>query len=326
MSKAILVHETGGPDALNWESVKLPELQDGQVLIRHTAIGFNMIDTYFRKGLYPIKLPFIPGGEAAGIIEETCGDTGDLETGQHVCYLSSTAELGTYCEKNVVNAGRLVAIPDDISDEIAAAALLKGLTAWALLRKVFPVSPDISILVYAAAGGVGSILCQWARHLGARVIGVVGSEKKIDAARKFRCHVVIVRGRDNVVEKVRDLTGGRGVQVVYDSLGKDTFDTSLDCLAKLGMMVSYGNATGPVGPVDLLTLMRKGSLFLTRPQLFHYIEERELLMQAAAELFGIIRAGVVTVEVNQRFALKDAAEAHRVVESKMTTGSTILIP
>lgn len=324
MSSAIVVHQTGGPEVMQWLEFPVPDVAAGQVRIKHTAIGFNMIDTYRRKGLYPLPLPFIPGSEAAGIVEETAGDVSLVKVGDHVVYASTG--IGAYSEQRIINASELVRLPDHVSDDVAAASFLKGLTVWALLFKVRQLRAGDSILVYAAAGGVGTILCQWAKLLGARVIGVVGSEDKVAVARQNGCDEVINYNQTDIAKTVKTLTAGKGVDVVYDSLGQATFNASLDSLRPCGLMVSYGNATGPVQAFDILELMRKGSLFLTRPQLFSYISTRAELEQGANALFDVIRSGAVSVKIRQRYDLKDAAKAHVVVESKQTTGATLLIP
>lgn len=323
MTNAIVVHQTGGPEVMQWESIPLPELQAGQVRIRHTVIGFNMIDTYRRKGLYPMQLPFVPGSEAAGVVEAVAEDVSLLQPGDRVVY--SVPESGSYCQQRVMPASKLIRLPDDIPDEVAAASFLKGLTVWALLKKVKPVQPGDCILVYAAAGGVGSLMCQWAKNLSARVIGVVGSDDKMLIAQQYGCDDVINYNKSDIAARVKHYTDGKGVDVVYDSMGQATFKASLDSLKPLGMMVSFGNATGPVPPVDVLDLMRRGSLFLTRPTLFNYIATRSELEQGASDLFEHIRKGIVKVSINQRFSLQQAVQAHIAVESKQTTGATILI-
>jgi len=324
-TNAIVISQTGGPEVLVWSEVDLPPVNNGQALIRHTAIGFNMVDTYVRKGLYPAELPVIPGGEAAGVIESVAADVDSFESGDRVAYIAPSSGPGTYCERRVIDVRHLIKIPAEISDEIAAACLLKGLTAWTLLRRTYPVTNNDTILVYAAAGGVGSIMCQWAKHLGAQVIGVVGSDAKMQIAADNGCDKIINRNRQDIVETVRKLTDGKGVPVVYDSLGNDTFDQSLDCLQPTGLMVSYGNATGPVAPVNILTLMQKGSLFLTRPRFSHYMQSPEDMQQAAGELFDLIKNRVIKIHIGQSFPLQDAAKAHVAAESTKTVGSTILV-
>lgn len=296
----------------------------GEVQIRHTAIGVNYIDVYDRTGLYPMALPGILGREAAGVVTAVGRRVTGFTAGTRVAYV--LPQPGAYCELRNVPAERLVRIPRAISDEQAAALMLKGLTAHYLLRRTYRVSRGETILVHAAAGGVGLLLCQWAKALGARVIGVVGSEAKAELARRHGCRHVLVAGRDEIVASVRRLTRGEGVSVVYDSVGKDTFFESLDCLRPLGMMVTYGNASGPPPAISPLELSRRGSLFLTRPTLFSYIARREDLDAAARELFSVVRSGKVRVRIGQRYALTDAAEAHRDLEARRTTGSTILLP
>lgn len=296
----------------------------GEVQIRHTAIGVNYIDVYDRTGLYPMALPGILGREAAGVVTAVGRRVTGFKAGTRVAYV--LPQPGAYCELRNVPAERLVRIPRAISDEQAAALMLKGLTAHYLLRRTYRVSRGETILVHAAAGGVGLLLCQWAKALGARVIGVVGSEAKAELARRHGCRHVLVAGRDEIVASVRRLTRGEGVSVVYDSVGKDTFFESLDCLRPLGMMVTYGNASGPPPAISPLELSRRGSLFLTRPTLFSYIARREDLDAAARELFSVVRSGKVRVRIGQRYALTDAAEAHRDLEARRTTGSTILLP
>lgn len=320
------MHETGGPDVLRWEEVDLPPVKPGQVMIRHTAVGFNMVDTYIRKGLYPADLPLIPGGEAAGVIEDMAGNVEGYNIGDRIAYVTRPGNPGACSERRVIDAQHIFMLPDGVSDEIAAASLLKGLTAWVLLYRTYPVRAGETILVYAAAGGVGSIMCQWARHIGARVIGVVGSDDKVRPALDNGCESVINRNTQDITRALRELTDGRGVPVVYDSLGKDTFEASLDCLQPTGLMVSYGNATGPVEPISILTLMQKGSLFLTRPQFFHYLKQPGDLEQGVNELFEVIQNGTVEVRIGQRFPLQDTAKAHAAAESARTTGSTVLIP
>ena len=323
-TQAIVIHETGGPEVMRLEEVDLPPVGPGEVRVRHTAIGFNMIDTYRRKGLYPMKLPYIPGSEAAGVVEEAATDVDLVRPGDRVVYASSAT--GAYACQSVIRAADLVRIPGGISDESAAACMLKGMTAWMLLHGVRRTGRGDDLLVYAAAGGVGTLLCQWAKSLSARVIGVVGSDEKADIAKRNGCDEVIVYSREDIAAAVRNLTGGRGVDVVYDSLGQATFNASLDCLKPRGLMVSYDNATGTVPPFDILELSRKGSLFLTRPQLFSYLPDRAALEQASGSLFGKIASGEVRISVNQRYPLHEAAEAHTAVEAKRTTGATVVLP
>lgn len=323
MVKAILVEETGGPEVMVWGDVELPEIGPGQAKIHHNFAGFNMIDTYMRKGLYTGQLPFVPGLEAAGVVEAVAEDVTYIQPGDRVVY--AIPQPGAYCVQRVLDARHLIRLPADISAETAAAGFLKGLTAWALLFRVSKLTEGNTILVYAAAGGVGSILCQWAKTLPIRIIGVVGSADKVVIARENGCDEVINYNETDIAAAVRELTGGAGVDVVYDSLGQATFNASLDSLKRCGLMVSYGNATGPVPPVNILELMRKGSLFLTRPQFFDYVPIRAALEEGANALFSAIRSGAVRININQRYPLTDAAQAHLAVESRQTTGSTVLV-
>jgi NADPH2:quinone reductase len=324
MPAAIRFHEHGGPEVLRIEELDPGKPAAGEVQVRHTAIGLNYIDVYDRTGLYPSKLPGGLGREAAGVITALGRGVKGFRVGERVAYVHSVS--GAYCELRNVPAERVVKVPRSISDEAAAALMLKGLTAHYLIRRTYRVARGQTILVHAAAGGVGLILCQWARSLGARVIGVVGSEAKAELAKKYGCRHVLISGRDELVPAVREITGGAGVPVVYDAVGKDTFMDSLDCLARLGMMVSYGNASGPPPAIDPLELSRRGSLFLTRPTLFNYIATRAELLAAARELFAVVRAKKVRVLIGQRYALSEAAAAHRDLEGRRTTGSTVLVP
>ena len=321
MVHAIRVHEAGGPEVLRWEEVDVGEPGPGQVRLRQTAVGLNYIDVYHRTGLYPQPLPFTPGTEAAGLVEAIGKEVTDLSVGDRV---ASAGPIGSYAEARLIDADRLVKLPDYVSDELAAAMMLQGMTARMLLRAVYEVKPGDTILVHAAAGGVGLILCQWANALGATVIGTVSTDEKAAMASAHGCHHAIVYTRQDFVAEVERITNGAKLPVVYDSVGKDTFLKSLDCLRPRGLMVSYGNASGPPDPIAPALLAQKGSLFLTRPTLFSYIATREELEQSAAELFDMVRSGKVKVEVGQRFALKDAAEAHRQLEARKTTGSTVL--
>ena len=324
MTQAIRIHAPGGPEAMHWDDVPTPEPGPAEALVHHTAIGLNYIDVYFRTGLY--KAPSLPatlGMEAAGVVSAIGADVRDLKVGDRVAY--ATGPIGAYATDRVISADRLVHLPDSISDNTAAAMMLQGLTAQYLLRRTHKVSPGETILVHAAAGGVGLILCQWAHHLGVTVIGVVSTEAKAELARAHGAAHVIV-GHDKLAAEVKRLTGGAMVPVVYDSVGKDTFGASLDCLQPLGLMVSYGSSSGPVPPFDLATLSAKGSLFLTRPTLATYTASRADLTAAAAELMDAVSSGVVKIRVNQTFPLKNAADAHRALEARQTTGSTVLIP
>lgn len=325
MHKAVRVHETGGPDVLRYEDVETPSPAAGEALVRHTAIGLNFIDTYFRTGLYPAPagLPFIPGNEGAGVVEALGEGVTDLAVGDRVAY---AAGLGAYAEKRVIPADRLVKIPDGVSDEQAAGMMLKGMTAWYLLRRTHAVKPGETILFHAAAGGVGLIAGQWAKHLGANVIGTAGSPDKIELALAHGYDEVINYREQDFVAEVARLTGGKKCAVVYDSVGKDTYPGSLDCLRPFGLFVSFGQSSGPIEGFSLAHLSQKGSLFATRPTLFTYVAAREDLVQAAGELFDLVARGIVTININQRYALRDAAQAHRDLEGRKTTGTTVLVP
>jgi NADPH2:quinone reductase len=324
MNHAIRIHENGGPEKLVWEEVPLPEAKPGEALIRQHAVGLNYIDVYFRSGLYKAPaLPAIIGMEGAGVVEAVGEGVTEVAVGDRVAYASGP--MGAYAEARVNKADRLVKLPEGISFADAAAIMLAGMTAQYLIRRTYRVKPGDTILVHAAAGGVGLLLCQWARHLGARVIGVVSSEAKAELARAHGAEHVVI-GHADLPAKVKELTGGAMLPVVYDSVGRDTFMTSLDCLAPLGLMVSYGNASGPVPPVDIGILAAKGSLFLTRPTLATYTAKRADLVAAAQELFEVVLSGAVKVRVNQTWPLKAAAEAHRALEARQTTGSTVLVP
>ncbi len=323
MVTAIRVHETGGPEVLRTEDVAVGDPGPGEVRLRHTAIGVNFIDTYFRSGLYKTALPFIPGNEASGVVEAIGEGVGEFKPGDRVAYIFGP---GTYVQKRVVPADKLVPVPDGISDEVAAAVLLKGLTAQYLLRRTFKVEPGHEILIHAAAGGVGLIAGQWAKHLGATVIGTAGSAEKIALALRHGYDHVINYRTEDFVARTLEITQGRKVEVVYDSVGKDTFPASLDVLKPLGLFALFGQSSGPVPPVDLNILNQKGSLFATRPSLFAYMADRKVLLEAVKELFGLIEAGVLKIAVNQTFPLADARAAHEALESRATTGTTILIP
>ncbi len=324
MPNAIRVHRHGGPEVLTWEEVPVGEPGPGEIRVRHRFIGVNFVDTYQRSGLYKVPLPFTPGSEGAGVVEAVGPGVTDLAVGDRIAY--ATGPVGSYAEVRLLPADRAVPLPAGIDERIAAGMMLKGLTAQYLLRQTTTVGPGDTIVFHAAAGGVGSIATQWARHLGATVIGTVGSEDKARLARANGCHHVILYRQEDVVARVRELTGGRGVRVVYDAVGKDTFPASLDCLAPRGLLVSFGQASGPVPPFDILTLSVKGSLFLTRPTLAHYAATREALRTAAADLFAVVSSGAVKVEVPQAFPLRDAAAAHAALEGRKTTGSTVLVP
>jgi NADPH2:quinone reductase len=321
MPHAIRVHETGGPEVLNWEEVDVGDPGPGQVRIRQEAAGLNYIDVYHRTGLYPQSLPFIPGVEGAGVVEAVGADVTGLKAGDRVAY---GGPAGGYAEVRLIPADRLVKLPDDISSEQAAAMMLQGMTTEMLVKRVHPVKAGETVLIHAAAGGVGLILCQWAKALGATVIGTVGSDEKAELARGHGCDHAIVYTRQDFVAEVDRITRGAKVAVVYDGVGKDTFMRSLDCLKRRGMMASFGNASGPVEPFDALLLAFKGSLFLTRPTLYDYTLDPAELQQSAKALFEVVESGKVKIEIGQRFSLADAAEGHRALEARQTTGSTVL--
>ena len=322
MTRAIRFARTGGPEVLELQEVTLPELKAGEALVRHHAIGVNFIDTYHRSGLYPLPLPSGLGSEAAGLVEQIGPGVTCIRVGERVAYAGAGAPAA-YAEARVVPADRLVPLPDDISDDVAAAALLKGMTAEFLIHRTFPVAAGQSVLFHAAAGGVGLIACQWLNKLGARVIGTVGSDAKRGLALSHGCHEVIALDRENFPERVRELTDDHGVPVVFDSIGKVTFMGSLSCLEPRGMLVSFGNASGKPEPFDIALLAQKGSLYVTRPTLFSYVATREALLSSASSLFQAIRDGL-KIEIGQRFPLAEAAAAHRALESRSTTGSTLL--
>ncbi|HET6468979.1 MAG TPA: quinone oxidoreductase [Geminicoccaceae bacterium] len=325
MSKRILVRRFGGPEVLELDEHEPARPGAGEALVRQTAVGLNFIDTYFRTGLYqpPQGLPFTPGNEAAGVVEAVGDGVSEVRPGQRVAYAGS---LGAYAERRTVPARVLVPLPDSISDEQAAAMMLKGMTAQYLLRQTYVVKPGDTILFHAAAGGVGSIACQWAKHLGATVIGTAGSREKAELAKASGCDHVILYKEEDFAARVKEITGGKGVPVVYDGVGKATFMKSLDCLAPRGLMVSFGNASGPAEPLDVITLSQKGSLYVTRPTLFTYTATRDQLLACANDLFDVVAKGAVRIEINQRFPLAQAAEAHRALEGRETTGSTLLLP
>ncbi len=323
MTHAIRIHAHGGPDVLRFEQIEVGDPGAGEVLIRQTAIGLNFIDVYQRSGLYPMQLPSVLGREAAGVVEAVGGGVKGFAPGDRVAYVLATS--GAYAHSRILPAERLLKLPDAVSDSDAAAMLLKGLTAHSLLRRTYKVGKGDTILVHAAAGGVGLILIQWARHLGADVIGVTGSEEKATLAREQGAEHVLLNG-PGLAARVRELTKARGVAVVYDSVGKDTFTESLDALQPLGTMVTFGNASGPVPPVAPLELARRGSLFLTRPLLFDYIKRTADLRRAAKELFAAVTDGVVKIRIGQTYPLAETARAHADLEARRTTGSTVLIP
>jgi NADPH2:quinone reductase len=323
MTKAIRIHANGGPEVMKWEQVPTPQPGPNEALIRHEAVGLNYIDVYFRTGLYKAPLPATIGMEGAGVVLEVGEAVKGLWAGDRVSYAGGP--IGAYATERVIPADRLVKLPDSIDFKTGAAMMLQGMTVQYLLRRTFPVQKGQTILVHAAAGGVGLIMCQWARHLGATVIGVVSSEEKAALAQANGATHTIV-GHAQLAAEVRRITGGAMVPVVYDSVGKDTFNASLDCLAPLGMMVSYGNASGPVPPLDVSVLSAKGSLYLTRPTLSTYIAARADLEAVSRDLFDVVSSGAVKIQVKQTFPLAEAVAAHVALESRKTTGSTVLLP
>src|SRR5436190_1696510 len=323
MAHAIRIQENGGPEVMRWEEVEVGNPGPGEALVRNTAVGLNFIDTYHRSGLYPMPLPLTLGMEGAGVVEAVGPKVRELKAGDRVAY---AGPIGAYAQRLLRPADRLVKIPPGIDDKVAAAIMLKGMTAWYLLRRTFKVGKGSVILMHAAAGGVGLILCQWAKRLGATVIGTVGSDEKAALAKKAGCKHVIVTSRERFVDRVKEITRGKGVPVVYDGVGKDTFMDSLDCLAPLGLMVSFGNASGAVPPVNIGILAQKGSLFLTRPTLGNYTATPEDLATAARELFAVVKSGAVKIKINQTYPLRNAAQAQADLETRKTTGSTVLLP
>jgi NADPH2:quinone reductase len=323
MTQAIRIHANGGPEVMLWEDVPTPEPGPGEALVRHEAVGLNYIDVYFRTGLYKAPLPATPGMEGAGTVLAVGAGVTEVKPGDRVAYAGGP--IGAYATERAIAADRLVVLPDDIDATTGAAMMLQGMTAQYLLRRTYKVQPGDTIVVHAAAGGVGLIMCQWAKHLGANVIAVVSTEAKAQLALAHgAAHAVV--GHADLPAQVKRITGGAMVPVVYDSVGRDTFTTSLDCLASLGLMVSYGNASGPVPPVDIGVLAAKGSLFLTRPTLNTYTAKRADLVATANDLFNVVRQGAVKIRVNQTFKLADAAAAHTALEARQTTGSTVLVP
>jgi NADPH2:quinone reductase len=324
MVKAIRIHKTGGPEVLQWEDITLPAPGPGEVRVRNRAIGLNYIDTYFRSGLYPApQMPFVPGNEAAGEVLSVGATVTDVPPGDRVAYV---ATLGSYAEERIVAANSVVALPDAVSFEAAASMMLKGMTAEYLLHRTYKVKAGDTILVHAAAGGTGLILCQWGKALGATVIGTVGSPEKAELAKAHGTDHTILYRQEDFTARVKEITGGKLCAVVYDGVGKDTFLPSLDCLQPFGVLASFGNASGAVEPFNLGLLGPKGSLYVTRPTLFTHIARRETMIEMAANLFGAVASGKVKVPVNATFALQDAAAAHRALESRATTGSTVLLP
>jgi len=322
VAKAIRVHKPGGPECLTYESYDSGQPGDGEVLLNHVAVGLNYIDVYHRTGQYPIESgPFVPGLEAAGTVTALGSGVTELAVGDRVAYAG--VPVGAYCDERTIPAHRLVKLPDEISFETGAAMMLQGMTVQYLLRSTYRVQPGDTVVFHAAAGGVGLIACQWLKHLGATVIGTVGNKDKAELAKKYGCdHTVLYRDED-LLERVKDITDGEGVPVVYDAVGKDTYETSLDCLAPRGMFVSFGSASGPVESVSPKDLAAKGSLFFTRPSLMTYTAKREDLLTSAQELMELVKTGVIDIKIDQRYALKDAEQAHRDLEARKTTGSTI---
>lgn len=324
MSKAIRIYETGAPEVMRWEDVTVGAPGVGQLRIRHAAVGLNYIDTYHRTGLYSLPLPTGLGLEGAGVVEAVGAGVSEIKVGDRVAYASPPP--GAYAEVRLMPADRVVVLPDGVSERIAAAIMLKGMTAQYLLRRTYRVQPGDTILFHAAAGGVGLIACQWAKHLGATVIGTVGNDEKAELARAHGCDYPIVYTRENFVDKVKEITRGAGVAVVYDSVGKDTFLPSLDCLQPLGMLINFGNASGPAPAIEPGLLSAKGSLFLTRPTLMTYTAKRADLVASANELFEVVANGTVKIEINQTYPLAEVVQAHRDLEARKTTGSTVLLP
>jgi NADPH2:quinone reductase len=323
MRNVMRIHRTGGPEVLSWEQDVLAPPGPGEVRLRQTAVGLNFIDTYHRSGLYPLPLPAVLGREAVGVVEAMGAGVSELAPGDRVAYALSA---GAYATGRNIRASELVRVPEGLADRTVAGVMLKGLTAWYLLRRTFPVVRGTTVLVHAAAGGVGMLLCQWAAALGAVVIGTAGSRAKANLAASHGCAHPIVYTEEDFVARVRELTAGRGVDVVYDGVGKDTYPRSLDCARPRGLVVLYGQASGPVPPFDLQVLAQKGSLFTTRPTLAHYIADPEELRAGAAELFDAVLGGAVKVEVGRTYPLSEAAQAHRDLEARRTTGSTVLLP
>ena len=324
MTHAVRIHETGGPEVLRWDEIDVPDPGPGEAVIRQTAAGLNFIDVYFRTGLYPApSFPTAIGNEGAGVVEAVGDGVTEVAVGDRVAYCMN---LGSYTQRRVIAANQLVRVPDGISDQQAAAVLLKGSTVQYLVRRTYAVQRGDTVLFHAAAGGCGLIACQWLKHLGATVIGTVGTREKAELARAHGCDHPIVYTEESFVDRVRELTGGAGVPVVYDSVGKDTFEDSLRCLRPRGLMVSFGNASGAVEPFRPAVLAAKGSLYLTRPTLATYTATREELVATTSDVFDVVGQGLVKVEINQTYPLRDAAQAHRDLEARRTTGSTVLLP
>ena len=333
MVKAIRVHRAGGPKVMVWEDVEVPDPRPGEARVVNTATGVNFVDSYMRRGLgplgdgegfFPMDYPVILGFEGAGVVDVVGDGVDEFSPGDRVAYTG--LPMGAYAQSRVMPADQLVPLPDDIDNQTAAAAMTKGITVEYLLRRCYPVARGETVLIHAAAGGCGLIACQWAKHLGATVIGTVGTDEKAALARSHGCDHTIVYGREDVVARVKQITGGRGVSVVYDAVGQDTFTASLDCLARRGHLVNFGQASGPVGPVHLSELTNRDSLYVTRPTLFSYIATRDELLDAAAALFDMIRTRAVRIEINQTYPLEEAARAHADLDARRTTGSSLLMP
>lgn len=323
MSKAIRFDAFGGPEVLRWVDVEVADPGPGEVRIRHKAVGVNFVDIYQRSGLYKVPLPAVAGNEGAGVVEAVGEGVTLVRVGDRVAYAGVT---GSYCETRTIKADRLVLLPEEVSFQQAAAMMLKGLTAWYLIRKTYRVQAGDTVVFHAAAGGVGTIALQWLKSLGAKVIGTTGSAEKCELALQNGAEFCINYRSENIMERVKEITDGEGAAVVYDSVGKDTFESSLKCLRPRGLLVCFGNASGPVPPLDLLLLSQLGSLYVTRPTLATYTAKRSDLEEAAAELFAMVTSGAVKIEINQQYQLKDAAQAHRDLEARKTTGSSILLP
>jgi NADPH2:quinone reductase len=323
VTKAVVIRQLGGPEVLSYEDWPLAGPGPGQVALRQTAIGLNFVDTYQRAGLYPVQLPFVAGNEGVGVITALGEGVTDFKVGDRVAY---QGQVGAYAAERIAAAERMVPVPDEIEDRVAAAIMLKGLTAWYLLHETWAVGPGQTILWHAAAGGTGLIATQWAKALGAIVIGTAGSDDKVALARAHGCDHVINYNKEDFAARVRDITGGKGVDVVYDGVGKSTFEKSLDCLRPRGLLVSFGNASGVVSIPDVTLLSRKGSLYVTRPTGTHYVGKREALLEGAGKLFAAVQSGAIKVEIGRTFPLSQAADAHRALEGRETTGSVVLLP
>ena len=325
MDHVIRIHETGGPEVMKWESQEVAAPGAGEILLRQTAVGLNYIDVYFRSGAYPApQLPFIPGLEGAGVVEAVGAGVTDLAPGDRVGYAAQP--MGAYAQSRLMPAQRVVKLPEGIEERVAAAMMLKGMTVQYLLRSTVSLKAGDTVLFHAAAGGVGLIACQWAKHLGVTLIGTVGSEEKAELAKAHGCAHTILYNNENFVDRVKEITDGKGVDAVYDSVGKQTFDGSLDCLRRRGTLVLFGQSSGKVAPFDPASLSGKGSIYLTRPTLFHYTDAREDLVSCSSELFDVLLKGVVKADINQEYPLAEAQRAHEDLEARKTTGATVLIP